>query len=90
MPRIVLTVALLAFTVYCLVDVVQTEGDQVRGIPKVLWFVVVALVPLIGGGAWLLAGRPTPLFGGGRDGGPKAGRPGPVGPDDDPDFLRGL
>ncbi len=92
MPRLIAAVAVLAFTVYCLVDVIKTQGDQVKGIPKALWLVVVLLVPIAGGLAWLLAGRERPLFGDrtlGRD--PRGGRgQGPLGPDDDPDFLRGL
>ena len=37
MLRVIAAVALLAFTVYCVVDVVQTEEDRVRGLPKLMW-----------------------------------------------------
>lgn len=90
MIRVLAAVALLAFTVYCVVDAVQSEDHQVRGLPKILWIVLVLVFPLVGGIAWLIAGRPTSildvLFGGRDQGGPR----GPLGPDDDPDFLRGL
>ncbi|MFK5581919.1 MULTISPECIES: PLDc N-terminal domain-containing protein [unclassified Serinicoccus] len=90
MPRVVIAVALLAFTVYCVVDAVQTESRRVRGLPKLLWVAVVLLVPVLGGIAWLIAGRPRSIldviFGTRRPGPPR----GPLGPDDDPDFLRDL
>lgn len=90
MIRVLAAVALLVFTVYCVVDAVQSEDHQVRGLPKILWIVLVLFFPLVGGIAWLIAGRPTSildvLFGGRGQGGPR----GPLGPDDDPDFLRGL
>ena len=91
MLRVLVPVALLAFTIYCVVDAVQTDDDRVRGLPKALWLVMILLFPLVGGGAWLIAGRPTSILEtilGPRQ---KLGPPrGPVGPDDDPDFLREL
>ena len=85
MPRVVAAVALLAFTVYTLIDCVQTQDDQVRGLPKVVWVFVILLFPLAGGTAWYMGGRPTlPSL-------PQGRRPqGPRGPDDDPEFLRRL
>jgi hypothetical protein len=73
--------------VYCLVDCVQTDSALVRTLPKPLWVLLILVVPLVGGIAWLLAGRPE-----GRPGdapGQGGSRPAaPRGPDDDPDFLR--
>lgn len=90
MLRVILAVALLAFTVYCVVDAVQSENDEVRGLPKVMWVIVVLLFPVAGGIAWLIAGRPRSvleaILGQGRQGPPG----GPLGPDDDPDFLKDL
>lgn len=85
MLRILAVIALLAFTVYCVVDVVRTDGDKVRNLPKMAWVVMTLLFTPAGGVAWLVAGRPKGLMerGGGSSGGPK-------GPDDDPDFLRGI
>ena len=86
MLRVVAAVALLVFTVYTLVDCVQTEEDRVSGLPKLVWVLVILLFPLAGGIAWWFAGRasgtPPPLP-------PRreAPRRGPIGPDDDPDFL---
>ena len=92
MLRVAIAVALLAFTVYCVVDAVQTEDDQVRGLPKPMWVILALIFPVAGGIAWLVAGRPRSIldviFGDrhGRGGPPR----GPLGPDDDPDFLRDL
>lgn len=78
---------ILAFTVYCLVDVVRSESSDVRGLPKLAWVALVLLFPLAGGAAWFIAGRPRGSRppGTGRIGTP---RPTVLGPDDDPDFLR--
>lgn len=84
MLRVLLPIALLAFTVYCVVDVVQTEEDRVRGLPKLIWLAVTLLVPLAGGLSWLIAGRPHGILE------PRPAPRGPRGPDDDPDFLRGI
>lgn len=85
--RVVAAVALLAFTIYTMIDCVQTEDDRVKGLPKMVWVFVILLFPLAGGGAWWLAGRPAGVPG---LTGPPIQRPtrrGPLGPDDDPDFL---
>lgn len=89
MLRVLGFLAMLAFTVYTVVDCAQTEEDRVRGLPKLAWVALILLFPLAGGIAWYFAGRPTmPAL-------PQVGPfapppPGPKGPDDDPDFLRRL
>ncbi|MGB5951730.1 MAG: PLD nuclease N-terminal domain-containing protein [Ornithinimicrobium sp.] len=83
--RILAAIALLAFTIYCVIDVVRTDKDNVRNLPKLAWVVMALLFTPAGGIAWLLAGRPKGLNE--RGGG---GNRGPKGPDDDPDFLRGI
>lgn len=87
MRQLIPALLLLAFTVYCLIDVVRSNASDVRGLPKPLWVVVVLLVPLAAGIAWFVAGRPrgTHPTGPARRTTP---RPPVVGPDDDPDFLR--
>ena len=77
----------LAFTIYCVVDVIRSEQHDVRGLPKPLWVVLVLLFPLAGGAAWFIAGRPRGSRPPGTD---RLTRPRPrvLGPDDDPDFLR--
>lgn len=88
------------FLVYCLLDVALSEPSLVRNLPKLVWVLLVVLLPLAGGIAWLVAGRPehaTAAPGSTRSrarrrhpsNGPPRKAP-PKGPDDDPDFLRRL
>lgn len=89
MLRVLWPLMIVAFTIYNLVDCIQTKDADVRNLPKILWILLILLFPLVGGFAWLLAGRsatPTPgIRPPLRRSGP-APR-GPRGPDDDPDFL---
>ncbi|WP_432497454.1 PLDc N-terminal domain-containing protein [Kineococcus gypseus] len=79
----------VGLTVYSAVSVLQADGDAVRTLPKWGWLAVVLLLPLVGAVAYLLAGRPVRGTAG-PAGGVRGYRPGPKGPDDDEDFLRGL
>jgi hypothetical protein len=82
----------IAVTVYAVVDCIQTDDAQVRGLPKLLWLLLILLFPIVGAIAWFIAGRPQRGTAGrgpaGR--GPSHRPPPPRGPDDDPDFLRRL
>jgi hypothetical protein len=84
--RPILVLLAVGVTSYSLVDCLRSGRDEVRGLPKPLWVVVILLLfPPIGGVAYLLFGRqPTSS--------PRSmrGRPRVVAPDDDPDFLRTL
>ena len=82
----------IAVTVYAVVDCVQTDDEQVRGLPKLLWLLLILLFPVVGAIAWFIAGRPQRgTAGRGPSGrGPSHRPPPPRGPDDDPDFLRRL
>lgn len=85
MLRVVGSLLIIAFTIYTLVDCLQTEDDRVRNLPKIFWALLICFFPIVGAGAWYFAGRPVlPKPPPGRQ------RRGPIGPDDDPDFLRGL
>ncbi len=80
----------LVLTIYTIVDCVQTPDESVRGLPKVVWVFVILLFPVAGPAAWWFAGRPKTF---GLPGRANPGRPGPrrpMGPDDDPDFLKNL
>lgn len=72
--------AALAFAVYAIVDCALTERARVRGLPRWAWFLVILVLPVLGGLLWFLVGngrleqaRATPRV---------------IGPDDDPDFLK--
>ncbi|MFE0509687.1 PLD nuclease N-terminal domain-containing protein [Streptomyces sp. NPDC058964] len=71
----------LALWIYAFVDCLNTPEDEVRGMPKVAWVIVILLFGevLVGPVAWLIAG--------------KVRTPGParwVAPDDNPEFLKSL
>ena len=92
----VLFLAELCLLVYCVLNIITTPEAEVRNLPKLLWLLLVIVLPLVGGIAWLVAGRPTGTpavpTGGGRAAAPY-GRPGRAtasSPDDDEAFLRGL
>ena len=77
-------ISLLAM-VYALVELARTPADQVRTLPKPLWFPIVFLLTPLGPAAWLLFGRPR------RGQRPAVSPPArPIAPDDDEDFLRDL
>ncbi|GAB3592248.1 PLD nuclease N-terminal domain-containing protein [Angustibacter peucedani] len=94
MIRFVLPLVEIGLLVYCLIDCIQTDSSRVRNLPKVAWILLIIILPLIGGIAWLVAGRPerttasrAPWLATRTSGFPEYERP-PRGPDDDPDFLR--
>lgn len=87
MPRVLLTVAIVFASIYAFIDCAQTDRRVVRVLAKPVWLIV-TLVPVLGPLFWFVAGR-TDL----RRDKPPQGPPrprGPLGPDDDPDFLRRL
>ncbi|WP_283139174.1 PLDc N-terminal domain-containing protein [Rhizohabitans arisaemae] len=97
MPTMLVGLAILALWLYCLFDVITTPDEETRNLPKLLWVLVIVLVPLAGSLLWLLLGRASrvrtdpsveprnTVFPPER-----APREAPRGPDDDPDFLRDL
>jgi hypothetical protein len=89
--------------VYCLIDCVQSDADRVRNLSKGWWIVLIVLLPLVGGIAWLVAGRPeqprrrdVPWPSTRTAGFPEYERPRgghgsrSLAPDDDPEFLAGM
>jgi hypothetical protein len=96
MPSVVIGLALLAFWLYCLFDVITTPEEGMRNLPKVLWVIVVVLLFAVGGLLWFLLGRPLQQQARTPEGPrpfsrpPSTRPPAPKGPDDDPEFLRNL
>ena len=92
MARFAIGVILIVLLVYAIFDLIATPKDRVRLLPKPLWFVIVLLAP-VGPLIWLFFGRLKPTTPPNPSGGgwtPPPRPPGPKGPDDDPDYLRGL
>ena len=86
MIRVLLYLGVLVLTVWALLDIAQTPARQVEGLPRLGWGLVV-LAPFFGPLAWFLLGRTS------DDTRARSRRPaasGPIGPDDDPEFLRRL
>jgi hypothetical protein len=88
----------LCLVVYCVLNIITTPDEQVRNLPKLLWLVLVLLFPIVGGIAWLVAGRPqgparSLPYKGNHGIPPEYDRPGRAtahSPDDDAEFLRSL
>jgi len=72
-------VAVVALTIYALVDLFVTAKARVRAFPLAVWVGIIVVLPIIGPVLWLLIGKnrhkSTPL---------------PPAPDDNPAFLDGL
>lgn len=86
MGKLLLIVVAIVLFVYAFFDLLATRSDRVRHLPKAAWFIVL-LIPYLGAGLWIAFGTrrvaPPPPGRGRRPRGPR-------GPDDDPDYLRGL
>lgn len=88
----------LALWIYAFVDCLNTPEEEVRGLPKVVWVIIILLFGevLVGPVAWLVAGRRRGVPAGGgtpaewhRD--HRGEAPGGwVAPDDNPEFLKSL
>lgn len=48
---------LFALWVFCFIDVIVADETRVRNLPKLVWLLIVLLLPDIGSIAWLLLGR---------------------------------
>jgi len=77
---------MLALWIYAFVDCLNTPEEEVRGLPKVAWVIVILLFGevLVGPVAWLVAGKRRR----GATAGAADGRW--VAPDDNPEFLKSL
>lgn len=59
MLRFLPVIAEIALLVFCLIDCVQSDQDRVRNLSKGWWLVLIVVLPIAGGVAWLVAGRPV-------------------------------
>jgi hypothetical protein len=96
----------IALWIYAFVDCLGTPEREVRGLPKVVWVLIILFFGevLIGPVAWLLIGRRRGPVPAGARGGPAGGatpsewhrehqgeaRRVWIAPDDNPEFLRSL
>lgn len=86
--------AQLVLAVLALISCLSAEDEEIRALPRLVWVVVILLLPIVGPVAWYLAGRPraeaaaAPGQPGARP--TTTGRGRPTAPDDNPEFLRSL
>ncbi|MET8166467.1 PLD nuclease N-terminal domain-containing protein [Streptomyces sp. NPDC005329] len=84
----------LALWIYAFIDCLNTPEEEVRGLPKVIWVIIILLFGevLVGPIAWLVAGkaRRAPVGGGTAAESPRGRRAEWVAPDDNPEFLKSL
>ena len=82
MLRVLMYVLPIALVIYAIADISRTDDANIKHLPKWAWILISIFVIPIGAIAWLIAGknryRKPPK------------RQGPKGPDDDPDFFKGL
>lgn len=85
MGKVLLVVVVAVLTIYTLFDVIAAPRGSARRLNRPVW-AVLAFVPVVGPLLWVLVGRPR------RPARPERRQPPrpATGPDDDPDFLRGL
>lgn len=87
MIGVLVVLLLFGIWIYCLLDVLRTDASEIRHLPKAGWVAIVFFGFVIGSILWLVDGRPrssTPVPGS------RAPADAPIGPDDDPAFLRDL
>jgi len=84
----------LALWIYAFIDCLNTPEEEVRGLPKVVWVIIILLFGevLVGPIAWLVAGkvRHAPAGGSTPSEWHRNHRTTFVAPDDNPEFLQSL
>ncbi|WP_058235283.1 PLD nuclease N-terminal domain-containing protein [Devriesea agamarum] len=100
MPRVILAIVIIALTIYAIADCASTDDTRIKGLPKFVWLIVIALVPVAGPIAWILVGKDRSIAGvtgvrrelrdelARRREATRRRRP--MAPDEDPEFLRKL
>ena len=95
MIRVLVYALPILLAIYALIDCIQTDESEIRGLPKFGWIILIVFIGVVGPIAWLVAGRTRngrsllpglPTLGGRNSGGPTE-RPRTIAPDDDPEFL---
>ena len=80
MPFVSLLV--LGVLVFSLVDIIRREDFQVKHLPKMMWIIIVILLPIIGSLLWFTLGRVYP------EDGPRMPRPAQRAPAPPPQAYR--
>lgn len=76
----------IGLMVYSIADLLRTDQSRLRGLPRLVWALVIIVIPIAGSLFWILRGKePLPPSSFGPR--PQQRRRGPVAPDDDIAFL---
>lgn len=88
---------MLALWIFCIIDVITTPDGAARNLPKLVWLLIVLILPDIGSIVWLVAGHPWNAtapnlpYKGNRGFAPAPRTPArSSNPDDDEEFLANL
>ncbi|KJQ54449.1 PLDc N-terminal domain-containing protein [Microbacterium sp. SA39] len=52
-----LSILIVVLMIVALVDIITRDDSQVKHLPKMVWIIIVILLPLIGSGLWFGLGR---------------------------------
>ena len=74
-------VAAFILDVFALIDLILIDRRRVRAFPKIVWGIIIVLVPFIGALLWFFVGH---------EWGTRGGECRTIAPDDDPSFLKNL
>lgn len=98
-----ITLLTIVLWVYAFFDALTCPSEEIRNLPKVLWLVIIVLFAVVGPLLWFFLGRPHAEAAAPSaavttsadnldpsDFQRPSGRQRPLGPDDDPEFLRRL
>ncbi|HEX8305156.1 MAG TPA: PLD nuclease N-terminal domain-containing protein [Jatrophihabitans sp.] len=80
----------VVFWLWAIFDSLTCDDKRVRNLPRWGWVVVILVFLEFGALAWVIFGRPRGGQLAARGSKTQPPRSGPVGPDDDPDFLRNI
>ncbi|GEN80943.1 PLD nuclease N-terminal domain-containing protein [Actinotalea fermentans] len=100
MLRALVYVVPIALAIFALIDLSRSLPEERAGLRRTLWVAIIVLLPVLGPIVWIAVSRnsragsaparprPLPPMAPGRGPlRPPTRRPGPVAPDDDPEFL---
>ncbi|MEP6478373.1 MAG: PLD nuclease N-terminal domain-containing protein [Rhodoglobus sp.] len=57
MFQLLLSVVLLGATIFALIDVITSDQSQIRYLDKIIWVILIVLVPLVGVIVWFVVGK---------------------------------
>jgi len=88
MVRLFIFLAAVQLVLFVLALISALSAERVRNAPRLVWVLVILLVPLLGPISYFLWGRPAAAP---REGTPiRRTKSRPSSPDDDPEFLRSM